>query len=174
MKIVVTGATGFVGSEVLSQLLKHPKVTSVVALSRRPLPESAQKSPKLQTIIHSDFSVWPPSTLAGLEDVDACIWALGIALSDIETQRKVNLEYTMTACEAFAKQIAPVTVERSQRKFRFVYTSGVAAVRDQQKSLWFLGKLRRLRVSEIQPTSNLGLHTTCINFIDTWTGPGRK
>lgn len=37
MKLIVTGATGFVGKEVVRLSLKQPDITAVVALSRTPL-----------------------------------------------------------------------------------------------------------------------------------------
>lgn len=37
MKLIVAGATGFVGTEVVRQALRNPAVTSVVALARKPL-----------------------------------------------------------------------------------------------------------------------------------------
>ena len=147
MKVLLTGATGLVGGEVLTQLLAHPKVTWVVALTRRPLPDAVAKHTKLQTVVHQDFSSWPSSTVDQLSDVDACIWALGVAIADMETQRKVNLEYTLAAAEAFAKGIAPKTQERSGKKFHFVYTSGIMAERDQQRNLWVAGHARKLRVN---------------------------
>ena len=37
MKILLTGVTGFVGGEVLNQLLCDPTVAAVTVLTRRPL-----------------------------------------------------------------------------------------------------------------------------------------
>ena len=73
-KIILTGATGFIGSEVLKQCLAHPSVTSVVALSRRPLPEPIAKHPKLEVIIHEDFSSYSSTLLKNLAGATACIW----------------------------------------------------------------------------------------------------
>ncbi|KAI7361133.1 hypothetical protein KC336_g21875, partial [Hortaea werneckii] len=81
MKLILTGATGFIGAAVLDHALTHPLITQVVALSRRPLPIHHHHS-KLHTIIHRDFTTYPPSLLHNeyLRDAEAVIWALGTPL----------------------------------------------------------------------------------------------
>jgi uncharacterized protein YbjT (DUF2867 family) len=77
MKILLTGSTGFIGSEVLSQCLAHPAITSIIALSRRPLPESITKekdTSKLKTVIVEDFTKWEDDVLRDCEGAEACIW----------------------------------------------------------------------------------------------------
>jgi hypothetical protein len=59
--------------KILPQCLANPSVTSIMALSRRELPVS---DPKLQTIIHADFSC-SVTLLAEGRDEDAYINALG-------------------------------------------------------------------------------------------------
>lgn len=73
MKIILTGCTGFIGSEVLSQCIRNPSISSIIALSRRSLPETAN-DPKLKTIIMKDFNSYPDSVLEDLSGADACIW----------------------------------------------------------------------------------------------------
>ena len=74
-EIILTGATGFIGSEVLRQCLAHLSITSVTTLSRRPLPEAVANHPKLKVIIHEDFSSYPAALLDELmDDATACIW----------------------------------------------------------------------------------------------------
>jgi len=73
MKIILLGSTGFIGSEVLSQCLSHPSITSILALSRRPLPITHEK---LTTVILSDFTSYPPSVLEQMKGAEACIWYL--------------------------------------------------------------------------------------------------
>lgn len=74
MKFVLTGCTGFVGGEVLSQCLRNPSITSVVALSRRNLPEALTKDPKLNVVLMKDFNSYPDSVLQEVKGADACIW----------------------------------------------------------------------------------------------------
>lgn len=72
MKIVLTGATGFIGNEVLQQCLANPAVTSVVALSRRPL--DSISDPKLKVVVLKDFTVYDEDVLKDIEGAEACIW----------------------------------------------------------------------------------------------------
>lgn len=76
MKVILLGSTGFIGKQVLSQCLQHPAITSLIALSRRDLPEAAAAAanPKLTVIIIEDFKWYPDSVLERLKGADACIW----------------------------------------------------------------------------------------------------
>jgi len=74
MKVLITGATGTIGKEVLNQALLRPEITSVVALSRRDLPLDISKNPKLKTIIIKDFGNWTPDVLEDIKVADAMIW----------------------------------------------------------------------------------------------------
>jgi nucleoside-diphosphate-sugar epimerase len=73
MKFILTGCTGFIGSEVLSQCIRNPTITSIIALSRRSLPETVN-DPKLKTVIMNDFKTSPDAVLDELSGADACIW----------------------------------------------------------------------------------------------------
>jgi uncharacterized protein YbjT (DUF2867 family) len=74
MKIILTGATGMIGGEVLIQCLQHPAISSVIVLSRRELPASIVKDPKLRVIILDDFMIYPQHILQDLDGAEACIW----------------------------------------------------------------------------------------------------
>jgi nucleoside-diphosphate-sugar epimerase len=78
MKLIVTGATGFVGTEVIRQALRNPAVTSVIALARKPVlpPENAgTDTSKLQAIVLEDWSSpYPESVKEHIKYADACIW----------------------------------------------------------------------------------------------------
>ncbi|KAF4626500.1 hypothetical protein G7Y89_g11659 [Cudoniella acicularis] len=56
MKLIVTGATGFVGTEVIRQALRNPAVTSVVALTRKPIQPSNTGTTKLQSVVLEDWT----------------------------------------------------------------------------------------------------------------------
>ncbi|KAL5050961.1 hypothetical protein BDW71DRAFT_171973 [Aspergillus fruticulosus] len=146
MKIVLTGSTGQIGKEILTQCLKNPSITSIIVLSRRDLPIT---DPKLRTYKMSDsdfLSYSSPDLLQALNGASACLWAIGLTPSkarsaDNEQKKKVSLDYLSAAATAFTKNIPT----DSSRKFRFVYISGVAAERDQNRALWYWGDFRRLR-----------------------------
>lgn len=79
MKLIVTGATGFVGGEVIRQALRNPVVSSVVAITRKPVQLSnsvaTSSQAKLQNIILEDWtSPYPNSVQEHLKNADACIW----------------------------------------------------------------------------------------------------
>ena len=71
MKIILTGSTGTVGSAVLKRCIAHPSITSIVALTRRPLDV---KDAKLSNIIHKDFLKYDKDVLDQLRGAEACIW----------------------------------------------------------------------------------------------------
>lgn len=73
MKVILLGCTGYIGKGVLNQCLKTPAITSIVALSRRQLPELA-KNLSATVVIIEDFKIYPDSVLEHLKDADACIW----------------------------------------------------------------------------------------------------
>ncbi|RAH80800.1 putative nucleoside-diphosphate-sugar epimerase [Aspergillus japonicus CBS 114.51] len=159
MKIILAGATGFIGQEILTQCLAHPSITSILVLSRRELPDNTMH-PKLHVhhMQDQDFvSYSDPQLAASLHGAAACIWTLGVSPSrvsaDKEAFRRVTLEYTRQAAKAFNEAFtASLTgAEREEGpsatrpRFRFVYFSGRMAERDQTKSLWVMAGYRRLR-----------------------------
>ncbi|KAL2864963.1 uncharacterized protein BJX67DRAFT_198043 [Aspergillus lucknowensis] len=141
MKIILTGTTGFVGTEVLAQVLENPSITSIIVLSRKPLPEPVTKNPKVTVKILDDFLHYPESLLQELQGAEACVWALGqIGGTDMDMYRRINVDYTMAGVMAFSN-LSP----SSGKPFRFIYCSGIAATRDQEKPLWFLQDIRKIR-----------------------------
>jgi NAD dependent epimerase/dehydratase family enzyme len=76
MKLILTGANGFIGTEILFLALAQKSVTSLITLSRKPLPApyNTNTNPKLQSIILENFSSYPASVISQLSGADACIW----------------------------------------------------------------------------------------------------
>jgi hypothetical protein len=188
MKIILTGSTGFIGSEVLTQCLANPSITSITAISRRKLPDSISSNPKLQTVILDDFTTYTDEVLRECVGAEACIWyvasscslshslshrcfppiiqkdkeiantkiqlgrSLGIKKYQSpagESGRTINLDYTLAAAKAFQESFAARLADQRKGKFRFVYCSGIIAERDQEKSLWFMGEGRKMRVRAV-------------------------
>lgn len=73
MKLVISGSTGFVGAELVSQALSNPAITSIVALSRHETPIPVG-STKLKSVVCDDFENYSDSVREELKDADACIW----------------------------------------------------------------------------------------------------
>lgn len=80
MKIILTGATGVVGTECIRLALSHPQINEVVTISRRPvsIPDdfcSETDKTKLKCMILEDFGTdYPEAVSETLKGADACIW----------------------------------------------------------------------------------------------------
>lgn len=95
----------------------------------------------------------PGQTLFGRQRVRALILpsisvrALGKPyIADNDEARRVSVDYTLAAAKAFTEQRHTAAKDGRKRKFRFVYVSGMAAQRDQTRSLWFMSGFRKIRV----------------------------
>lgn len=73
MKVILTGATGWIGSGVLKRCLALPSITSIVALTRRTMDV---QDAKLENIVHSDFKQYDDATIQKLKGAEACIWCV--------------------------------------------------------------------------------------------------
>ena len=80
MKLIVAGATGLVGTEIIRQSLHIREITSVIALARRPvqLDEGADSS-KLKIVVVGDYGEYPDHVKAEFARADACIWCESVA-----------------------------------------------------------------------------------------------
>lgn len=122
MHLILTGATGAVGSAVLNHLLHHAgKTTKVTILSRNstiPLLKDPTEL-NVEVIKHSDFKDYS-SVLSSIRDADAVIWALGISQSQVSAENYVTItkDYPLAAARAFGS---------NGRPFNFVYVSGEGA-----------------------------------------------
>jgi uncharacterized protein YbjT (DUF2867 family) len=78
MKLIITGATGFVATEVLRQALLLPSITSVVAVARKPVspPDGipSTNASKLKSVVVPDYGTYPEDIRKELAGADACIW----------------------------------------------------------------------------------------------------
>ena len=79
MKLIVAGASGFVATEVIRQSLSIPKITSVIALARRPIstpPNLGQDADtsKLHSVALDNYGSYPDDVKEQLAGADACIW----------------------------------------------------------------------------------------------------
>jgi uncharacterized protein YbjT (DUF2867 family) len=72
-KLILSGVTGRIGKQVLHQALQNTTITSVIALSRRSLPDLVRHS-KLEVVVLEDFNTYPDVVIAELRGADACIW----------------------------------------------------------------------------------------------------
>lgn len=82
MHLILTGATGLVGSAVLHQMLISPSISQVSILSRRPVPQ-AEGHEKAKVIIHKDFTSYPATILEQLKGAEGVVWAQGISATEV-------------------------------------------------------------------------------------------
>ena len=82
MHLILTGATGLVGSGVLRHMIDTPSISKVSILSRRPVPQ-AEGHEKVNVIIQKDFNTYPSDILAQLKGAEGCVWAQGISVTQV-------------------------------------------------------------------------------------------
>ncbi|KAJ5811863.1 hypothetical protein N7474_008164 [Penicillium riverlandense] len=79
MKLIVAGATGLVGAEVIRQSLQISEISLVIALSRKPVQvEDDIYSSKLKSVVISDYEEYPDHVKAEFAGADACIWTVAV------------------------------------------------------------------------------------------------
>lgn len=113
MKVIVFGATGMVGSGVLAECLKEPRVQSVLVVGRNPCGALHRK---LREIIHADFFNYS-DVRADLHGYDACFFCLGVSAAGMTEAAYYRVTYnlTLTAANVLAQLNSKLT---------FCYVSG--------------------------------------------------
>ena len=156
MKILLCGATGFIGTEVLSQAIKHNYVSHVYVLTRKELDKKFATNKKVTQIIHEDFGQYPEYLLSKLANygIEGCIWCIGRRtiedFKDKAEAERVSIHYPLQAANAFAialaTQLDPNAPPMKQKfPFRFVFISGAGAEQDQFRSLWVWADSRKMK-----------------------------
>jgi hypothetical protein len=72
-KLLISGATGRIGAQVLEHALQDSSISSVIVLSRRPLPELVRHD-RLEIVVLDDFALYSDEVIAKLSGADGCIW----------------------------------------------------------------------------------------------------
>ncbi|MFG1605076.1 SDR family oxidoreductase [Actinoplanes sp. NPDC049265] len=109
INVILTGATGFIGGEILRQLIERPDVGRVTCLTRRPIPPT---SAKVESIVVDDFTSYDSDLLAAN---DACLWAMG-SRSAPDGDKAGHEQLTVAYPTAFVASLP-------ERPFRFCYLS---------------------------------------------------
>jgi len=125
MHIVLTGATGTIGSAVLRACLASPNITRLSILSRRefPLPTGdGLDTEKAHIVVHTDYTSYPSRVTDLLKGAEGCIWAQGISQTQVSKPEyiRITYDYPLAAAKAFS------TLSENN-KFNFVYVSGEGA-----------------------------------------------
>ena len=92
IKIIITGATGFVGEGVLLSCLQQPEVTEILMVNRR---HYALAHPKLRELLIPDFM-----EIDGydeqLQGYDACFYCAGISSFGLSEEKYTYITYNTT------------------------------------------------------------------------------
>ncbi|MCX6236741.1 MAG: NAD(P)H-binding protein [Bacteroidia bacterium] len=126
MKILIFGATGTAGSEVVRQAISDPEITLVSVVVRKPFDFNY---PKMQTIIHHDFLDYK-EMLPAFREADACIWCLGIS------QTKVGKEQYFIITHDYAVAAAKAMLSVNPQ-ISFVFLSGQGADSSEKSKVLF-------------------------------------
>jgi uncharacterized protein YbjT (DUF2867 family) len=126
MRIMVTGATGLIGAEVLRQAITDPAIEEVIALVRS---EPEVKDPKITVAIHKDFENYTEAA-AHFKRANVLVWCLGISQTQVSKQQyeKITYDY-LEACAKFCLQVNP--------NIRFLFVSGDGADRTEKSRTIF-------------------------------------
>jgi uncharacterized protein YbjT (DUF2867 family) len=134
MHIILTGATGLTGGEVLRQALLDSNITQVTVLTRRKLAVSHRK---LNAVLMSDFLDY---TGLDLGSAIACIWCLGASQAGAnEAEYMVStVDFPLAAARA---------MHAANPHMRFCFVSGRSAdPTEQRRSLFARMKGRAERL----------------------------
>ncbi|KAI9155491.1 hypothetical protein HJFPF1_08075 [Paramyrothecium foliicola] len=123
MKLIISGGTGFLASELIRQSLRMEEITSLVVLTRRALaPLDGADTTKLEQVILKDYETYPEDVRREFAGANACIWTVAITPTKslsykFEDVRRVCQTSTLAALGAMHES-------NPGRPFRFMYTSG--------------------------------------------------
>ncbi|KAM0306531.1 hypothetical protein HYE67_002542 [Fusarium culmorum] len=145
MKVVVTGATGLVGNDIVKQCLSDTRITKVVILTRKAVTMDIESHPKADVIMVQDFSRYSDDLLRRIEGSSACLWAIGArpdhshshSHKDKTYLHHVNVQLPLYAAKIMSERIAPKTP--GGQKFNFVFASS----KSRSSSLLSLGDPRK-------------------------------
>ncbi|MEY4875255.1 MAG: hypothetical protein RL708_404 [Bacteroidota bacterium] len=126
MKIIITGANGMAGSEVVRQAILNPAISEITLIARKPLNINHSK---VKTVLHSNFLDY--SSLQHIfENNDACIWCLGISQTQVKEPEYIKITYDFTIAAAKAMLAYNPTIT-------FLFLSGAGADSDEKSNTLF-------------------------------------
>jgi uncharacterized protein YbjT (DUF2867 family) len=126
MKILVTGATGLVGSAVLREAIRDVEIQEVTAIVRN---TPVLDHPKIEYVFHQDFMDYH-SLADRLKEADTLLWCLGISQTQVDKKQYVTITYDyVAACVKACLEHNP--------GIRFIFVSGDGADRNEKSRLIF-------------------------------------
>lgn len=140
MKVLIAGASGSIGGEILTHLLQRNEITKIIALTRKPIPDPPSK---IENILIPDFGDWEElgdEKWEKILDADAMVWAIGT----YDLNEDVNTRYPLAFQDAFTAQLSTPRTGKTS-KFRFILLSGAFVEPDQSRTLFFLPQQRKAK-----------------------------
>ncbi|KAI5119070.1 hypothetical protein M0805_005488 [Coniferiporia weirii] len=139
MKLILTGATGAAGLEILRTAIADSGISKITVLSRRALPPSVPPSDKVTFIQHTDFTSYSPDLLEKLKGYGACVWALGVSQRGMQEDvyTRITYDYPVSTLKALGE----AGVRGEDGKMRFVFVSGEGAD-PSEKSRFLFGRVK--------------------------------
>jgi uncharacterized protein YbjT (DUF2867 family) len=126
MKLIIFGATGTSGGEVVRQAILDANVSEIVAITRRPLEIHDMK---LKVIRHENYLNYSALTEV-FRSVDACAWCLGISQTQVNKQElhTITYDYVVNAAKIMLAANPNIT---------FLFQSGAGADSKEQSKIPF-------------------------------------
>ncbi|SMQ46266.1 unnamed protein product [Zymoseptoria tritici ST99CH_3D7] len=94
--VCLVGATGLVGSHILSTLKTTEKVKKIPAFARRELPADA----KLEAIVSKDTTSWPQQFPTGIDLFVSALGTTRAAAGGLDEQRKIDYDLNLALAQA--------------------------------------------------------------------------
>lgn len=123
-RIILTGATGYVGEGVLLECLAHPAIDEVLVLSRK---SCGRQHARLKELLVTDLSMVQGSALAGY---DACFYCVGISVVGQSEEDYTRITYDTTITFARAVHDASPDVQ-----FNFISGGGTDST-EKGRAMW--------------------------------------
>ncbi|TAK59384.1 MAG: NAD-dependent epimerase/dehydratase family protein [Bacteroidetes bacterium] len=153
MNVLVTGATGTAGSEVIRQAILDSEISEITALVRKPL---HVQHPKLKVIQHENFLDYSTLTET-FKRQDACIWCLGISQNRVskEEYHTITYDYAIKAAQA---------MQRTNPEITFIFLSGGGAD-SNEKSRFLFARVKGKTENKLNTLGFKRLHHFRPNYI---------
>ncbi len=118
LRIIITGATGYVGKGVLLECLKSDKIEKVLRVSRKP---TGRKHDKLEELIIPNFKDLPLNDKR-FKRYNACLYCAGKSVSGLTEAeyRDITIEIPLHISKALGEN----------KEMTFIYVSGSGAGKD--------------------------------------------
>ena len=112
MKVIITGTTGMIGEGIMLECLRHPEISEVLSLSRRPV---GHQHPRLKEYVVNDFLNIADGD-PRLQGYDAVFFCAGVSAVGMSEEAYTKITYDTTLRVARAVLPGP--------RISFIYVSG--------------------------------------------------